>query len=160
MSDPGPDQLGYAFALPRLVARLIGRRPRRAEFSRWEAYGLGILVFAMSSIFAARLVLVLVRPDALRVVALLFLPFGVWIAFLLLYFVNAQLAAVLRRLRLYRAPTNNPFQHFVIMVWTTSLALLFLRQGSAFLNSLGDFWIALLCFNLCAIVILRFCDEP
>jgi hypothetical protein len=160
MSDPEPDQLGYAFALPQLVARLVGRRPRRAEFSRWEAYGLGILVFGMSVIFALRLVLDFLGPGALRIVALLFLPFGVWLGFLVFYFVNAQLAALLRRLRLYRAPTNNPFQHFVITAWTSWLALFFVRQGSLFLNSLGCFWLALFCLNLCAAVVLRFSDEP
>ena len=36
-----PRPIGYAFALPRLVARLAGREVRRAEFSRGEAYGAG-----------------------------------------------------------------------------------------------------------------------
>ena len=47
-------EIGYAFALPRLIARLGGRHARRAEFSRWEAYGLGILVFGISCVFVAR----------------------------------------------------------------------------------------------------------
>ena len=54
---------------------------------------------------------------------LLLLPFAVWVAFLLLYYVNSLMAAVLRRLGLYSAMTNNPFQHFVIMSLTTLIAL-------------------------------------
>ncbi len=158
MKEEGPE-LGYAFALPRLVARLAGRVVRRAEFSRWEAYGLGILVFGMSCVFAARLLLPFVRPGPLKVVDLLLLPFALWIAFLLLYFVNARIVALLRRLGLYGAPTNNPFQHFVIMAWTTWLAFLFVRDESGLIKSLGTFWIGLLFFNLFALFILRFRHE-
>ena len=154
------ENLGYAFALPRMLARALGRHPRRAEFSRWEAYGLGILVFGMSGVFAARLALPLVRPGFLTVVVLFLLPFALWLAFLLLYFVNAQVIALFRRLGLYEAPTNNPFQHFVIMTWTTGLALLFLRDENGWLKSLGIFWFALLLSNLCAILILRSRHEP
>ena len=152
--------LGYAFALPRLVARLGGRHPRRAEFSRWEAYGLGILVFGISCVFVARLVLPLVRPGLLQGLALVLLPFAVWIGYLLLYFVNAQIVVPLRALRLYSAPTNNPFQHFVIMSGTTWLALLLLRDECDWLKSLGLFWLGLLFCNLLAIVILKLRHEP
>ncbi len=160
MNPPGPDQVGYAFALPRLVARLAGREARRAELSRWEAYGFGILVFGMSCIFAARLVLPFVRPGILQGLFLLLVPFAVWIAFLPLYFVNAQAAAVLRRVGLYAAPTNNPFQHFVIMSLTSGIALLFLRDHCDWIKSLGVFWFGLLFCNLLAIVILKFRHEP
>ena len=55
--SPSGREIGYAFALPRLIARLGGRRARRAEFSRWEAYGMGILVFGVSCVFVARTLL-------------------------------------------------------------------------------------------------------
>ncbi|MEO5719699.1 MAG: hypothetical protein ABIR29_14160 [Chthoniobacterales bacterium] len=152
-------QLGYAFALPRLIAALLGRKPRRAEWSRGEAYGLGILVFGMSCLFVAQLILPLVRPNPLKALLLLCLPFALWIAFLFLYFVNAQVAALLRRLGLYTAPTNNPLQHFVIMALTTWIALLFLRVDYGWIRSLGVFWFGLLGCNLLALVLLKIRHE-
>ncbi len=152
-------QVGYAFALPRLVARLAGHEVRRAEFCRWEAYGFGILVFGMSCVFAARLLSRFVRPGFFQGLILFLLPFAVWIAYLLVYFVNAQIVTLLRRLGLYSAPTNNPFQHFVIMSGTTWLALLFLRDECDWLKLLGVFWLGLVGANLVSIVILRVLQE-
>ena len=153
------DMSGYAFALPRLMARLAGRKVRRAELSRWEAYGTGTLVFGISCIFAARFVLSLVRPVALQALALLFLPFGIWIAFLLLVYVDSLLVALLRRLGLYSAVTNNPFQHFFIISLTTLLAALLVRDETGWMRSLGSCWIALVALNLLSILLLKFLDE-
>nr|MBA3544531.1 hypothetical protein [Chthoniobacterales bacterium] len=97
MNDPAPNQIGYAFALPRLGARLIGRKPRRAEFSAWEAYGLGILVFGISCVPATRALLPLVRPVVLQGLVLFLVPVVMWVAFLFLYYVNALIVAGLRR---------------------------------------------------------------
>jgi hypothetical protein len=152
-------ELGFAFALPRLAARLCGRTVRRAEFSGWEAYGLGILVFGISCLFAARRILPFVRPLLLQVFVLLLLPFVIWIAYLLFYFINAQVAALLRKLRLYSARTNNPFQHIVIMSGTTLLALLLLKDESGWVKSLGVFWLLLLFLNLLSLLILKLRHE-
>ncbi len=152
MNDPAPNQIGYAFALPRLGARLIGRKPRRAEFSAWEAYGLGILVFGISCVAATRALLSVVRPGALQGLVLLFTPVAVLAAFLFLFYVNALLSAGLRRLGFYSAPTNNPFQHAVIMTLTTLLALHFLRDECEWVKSLGVLWLGILSLNLLAIL--------
>lgn len=159
MNSQQRPELGYAFALPRLIARSAGRKVRRAELSRWEAYGLGILVFGISCAFAARRVLPFVRPPAMRVLVLLFLPFAIWVAYLLLYFVNAQVVAPLRKLGLYSAPTNNPFQHIVIMSLITLLAVLLLQDESDWLKSLGIFWLLLLSLNLFSMLILKLRHE-
>ena len=155
MNDPAPGQIGYAFALPRLAARLAGRKVRRAEFSRWEAYGLGILVFGMSCVFGARLILPFVRPVALQGLVLFFLPFAIWLAFLILYYLNFLVIAVLRRLGLYSALTNNPFQHVVIMALTSGIALSFLGDECAWVKPLGVFWLGLVCLNLLSVFLLR-----
>jgi hypothetical protein len=153
-------ELGYAFALPRLIARLAGRRARRAELSRWEAYGLGILVFGISCVFAARIILPVVRLEVLQGLVLVLLPFAIWIAYLLLYFLNAQIVSLLRTLGLYTAPTNNPFQHIVIMSGTTLLAGLLLQDECAWLKSLGIFWLVLFALNLLSILALKLRHEP
>ncbi len=76
-------------------------------------------------------------------------------AFLLLYYVNSLMIALLRRLGLYSAMTNNPFQHFVIMSLTTLLALLLVRDESGWMRSLGIFWLGLLFLNLISILLLQ-----
>jgi hypothetical protein len=155
---PG-EMSGYGFALPRVMARLTGRKVRRAELSRWEAYGTGLLVFGISVIFAARFILSLVRPFALQLVALLLLPFAIWIAFLLLFYVDSLVVALLRKLGLYSAVTNNPFQHFVIISLITLLAALLVRGETGWIRSLGGFWIALVALNLLSIFLLKLFHE-
>lgn len=151
-----PGARGYAFALPRLVARLAGRPVRRAELSRWEAYGTGILVFVIPCVFAARLFLPIVSHFVLQVLFLVLLPFAIWIAFLLVYFVNARIAALLRRLGLFSAPTNNPLQHFVIISLVTLLASCLLCDEAGLINSLGALWLGLLSLNLLSLLCLKF----
>lgn len=155
----GPD-IGYAFALPRLIARFGGRHARRAELSRWEAYGLGILVFGMSCVVVARVLLPFVRPGVLQWLVLFLIPFGSWLAFLVLYYLNALVISGLRRLGLYSAITNNPFQHFVIMSLTTLLALVLARDETGWMRSLGFFWLGLLSLNLLSMLVLKLLHEP
>jgi hypothetical protein len=151
--------VGYAFALPRLVARLGGRKVRRARLSRWEAYGTGILVFGLSCAFAGRLVLPLVRPAFFQLLALLVLPFAMWVAWLLLYYVNSLIIAFFRKLGLYCALTNNPFQHVVIISLSTLLAALLVRDETGWMQLLGAFWMTLVALNLLSIVVLKILDE-
>ena len=159
MSDRGRSELGYAFALPRLVARLAGRSVRRAEFSGVEAYGLSILVFGISCVWVGRMFLALVRPFGLRLFLLFLLPFALWAGFLLLFYLVSLLIALSRRLGLYSAVTNNPFQHVVIMSLTTLLAFLLLDDECDWVRSLGIFWLGLLGLNLLAIVWLKLLKE-
>jgi len=153
MNDPAPGQIGYAFALPRVAARLARRKVRRAELSRWEAYGLGILVFGLSCVFTAQEILPFVRQSVLRVLFLVLLPFAIWLAYLVLYYLNYLAVAALRRLRLYSARSNNPFQHVIIMSLTTLIALHFLGDECAWMKSLGVFWLALVWLNFLSILV-------
>lgn len=159
MRTTDPRSLGYAFALPRLVARLAGRKPRQAEFSAAEAYGLGLLVYVITCVFVARALVVFVRPFPIYLVALLILPFAIWIASLLLYYINSLLVALLRRFGLYSAVTNNPFQHVIIMLLISLIALRFLFEEPVWVKSLGVFWLGLLSLNLLSIVVENFLDE-
>jgi hypothetical protein len=159
MSDGRRWERGYAFALPRVVARLAGHKVRRAEFSGAEAYGVGILVFGISCVWAGRALLSLVRPAPLRIIFLVLLPVGIWAAFLILYYLVSLLIALCRRLGLYSAVTNNPFQHVVIMSLTTLFALLLLRDQCVGVRSLGILWLGLLGFNLLALFCLNVMGE-
>ena len=159
MNERAPHQTGYAFALPRLAARLVGRTVRRAELSRWEAYGLGILVFGMSCVFALRLLWPAVGPVFLQDLVLILLPIAIWIAFLILYYLNSLVVALLRGLGLYAAPTNNPFQHVVIMALTTAIAFWFLRDECDWVKALGVFWLGLLSLNLLSILVEKLIES-
>jgi hypothetical protein len=147
---------GYLFALPRLLARLCGHEVRRAEWSRGEIYSFGVFVFCFACVVAARSLWPFVRPISLRTLFFLLLPLVVWIAFLLLYFLNWLLAEMLRPPRLYSATTNNPLQHFVIISLFSFLALLLLRDSNVVMKSLGAFWLGLVGLNLLAFVLLKF----
>jgi hypothetical protein len=150
---------GYFFALTRLLARLAGRRVRKAEFSRWEIYSAGWFVFGFAGVVTGWILLPLVRPTELKILVLLLLPAGVWIALLLFYFVNWTTAAILRQLGLYAERTNNPLQHLIIMAVFSCFALALLRDENMLLNSLGIFWLGLVSLELLALLILRFLDE-
>ncbi len=154
-----PPVSGYAFALPRLAARLGGRKVRRARWSRWEAYGTGLLVFGLSCVFVGRLISPLVRPIFWQLLVLLALPFAIWIGWLLLYYVASLLIALLRKLGLYSGGTNHSFQHVFIICLITILAALLARDETGWMQSLGIFWLALVGFNLVSIVGLRILDE-
>ncbi len=159
MKDLAPGQEGYAFALPRLAARLAGRKVRRAELCRWEAYGMGILVFGIACVFAGRVLLPFVRHGPGQLLALLLLPFAMWIVFLVVYFINARLAALLRWFGLYSARTNNSLQHFVIILVITFLSFLLVRDGNEWVRSLGVFWLGLVSLNLLSLLVLRLLHE-
>ncbi|CAN5481214.1 hypothetical protein BH20VER3_BH20VER3_21310 [soil metagenome] len=153
------EEVGYKFALPRLIARIGGRPVPRSELCRWEIYGLGFLVFGLNGIFAGRAFLPLVRSFPARILFLCLLPFALWIAFLLLYYVDALVVAGLRRLGLYHAITNKPFQSLVIMVLTTGLAAILIRDETGWMRSLGALWCGLLLLNLLAFVTLKILGE-
>ena len=159
MNDAPARTLGYAFALPRLVARLAGRRMRRAEFSGGEAYGLGIVVFGISCVFVARAISPFVRLVVWQLVFLFLLPFAMWIAWLLLYYVNALFIALCRRLGLYSAVMNIPFQHAIIMSLITLLAARLTYEETGWMQSLGIFWLGLVALNLFSIACLTILDE-
>ena len=156
----GDTQRGYVFALPRVIAKLFGAKPRRAEWSGAEAYGVCALVFGITYVFSARELLVFVRPWPARLLALFVLPFAVWVAFLLLYYVISLLIRTLRQLRLYKARTNDQFQHVVIMLLTTAISLHFLRDPIGWISALGVTWFLLLGTNIFCIFFERILDEP
>jgi len=87
------------------------------------------------------------------VLFLVLLPFAIWLAYLVLYYLNYLAVAALRRLRLYSARSNNPFQHVIIMSLTTLIALHFLGDECAWMKSLGVFWLALVGLNFLSILV-------
>jgi len=152
-------QEGYAFALSRLVARLGGRKVRRAEWSTLETYGVGLLVFGISCVCAGRVLPLFVRATVLRVLLFGALPVLLWVTFLLLYYLVSLFIRLLRRFGLYSAPTNDPVQHLFFVWLTTVLSLLLVAKGSVWLQLLGGLWLGPLILNLISIPIERLLDQ-
>lgn len=146
---------GYLFALPRFCARLRGGKVRRAEWSGWEVYSFGVLVFGIGCVGLGRASYPFVRQTAWQWLGLILLPVVAWIAFLLLYLMIWLPAKLLRRLGLYSARTNNLLQHFVIMTLMTLLAIWLMCDPHLWLRSLGIFWCALVGLNLLALLLLK-----
>jgi hypothetical protein len=152
-------ELGYGFALPRLLVRLAGKRVRRTQFSALEAYAIGLLVFATHYIFLARLLIIpLVRPGWPLVLVLSLLPIATWIYFVLLYYAISLVLRIFRRFGLFVSLPNNHFQSVIITALTTLVALLFLRADAFWLKSVGGFWLGLLLLNLLAIAAEKLAD--
>ncbi len=151
---------GYVFALPRLLARLAGLPVRRAEWSGLEVYGFGLFVFGFAAVVAGRALFLFVRPGLGRWLALLSLPLFIWLALLLLYYLNYLFAGFLRRVGCYSARTNNPLQHLAIMAVMTLLAVWLIGVSHGWVRSLGIFWLALVGLNLLALGLLRILHAP
>ncbi len=160
MKEKRSKERGYVFALPRVVSSLIGGKPRRAKWSRLEAFGLGTLVFLIAWVFCGQEFLLPVRPWIGRILVLFILPFAVWAGFLVLYYLNSLFIALLRKVRLYSAPTNERLQHYIIMILITLIALHFLRDRVGWISALGAGWFMLVGMNIFCIFFERLLDEP
>ena len=158
VSDVEQLELGYGFALPRVLARLVGKRVGQAQFSAVEAYSVCLLVSAMHYIFLARLITPFVRPGWPLALLLLLLPIATWIYFLFLYYAISLVLRVFRKFELFGSLPNNRFQSVIITGLTTLVALLFLRVEAFWLKSLGGFWLGLLLLNLLAIAVEKRAD--
>ncbi len=153
------NEMGYAFALPRLLARIAGLKVRRAQWSAAEAYGLGSLVFLLPCVWLWQEEVAGARSLVRQIFALGFVPLLVWLGWLLVLAVVWSLASMLRRLGLYRAPTNLPLQSFFILTLVSLCALSFVCEPNLVLRSLGIFWFGLVLLNFLAAISLRFSHE-
>ncbi|HEY2713271.1 MAG TPA: hypothetical protein VGI60_12210 [Chthoniobacterales bacterium] len=152
MSSADQLELGYGFALPRMLARLAGKRVRQAQFSALEAYAVCLLIFATHYIFLTRLLIIpLVRPGWSLVLGLSLLPIATWVYLLLLYYAISLVLRIFRKFGLFVSLPNNHFQSVIITALTTLVALLFLGADAFWLKSLGGFWLGLVLLNLLAI---------
>ena len=152
-------EVGYSFALPRLLARIAGRKVRRAQWSASEAYSLGSLVFLLPCAWLWHEELAGARPLVRQILAVVLVPIFVWLGWLLVLAIVRCLAGALRRIGLYRAPTNLPLQSFFILTLVSLCALSFVREPNLVLRSLGVFWLGLVLLNFLAAISLRFLHE-
>ena len=153
------NEVGYSFALPRLLARVAGRKVRRAQWSAAEAYGFGSLVFLIPCVWFWHEELAGARSLVRQMLVVGLVPLFVWLGSLLVLSAVWSLAWVLHRLGLYRAHTNLPLQSFFILTLVSLCALSFMREPNLILRSLGIFWLGLVLLNFLAAISLRFLHE-
>jgi hypothetical protein len=152
-------QLGYGFALPRVLARSMGRNARRAQFSAAEAYSVSLLIFAIHYIFLARMLIALfAAPSLASILTLLLLPLATWIYFLVLYYAISLALRMFRKCGILASLPNNRFQSIIISALTTLIALFFLRADALWLRTLGSLWLGLLFLNLLAMAAEKLAD--
>lgn len=143
--------LEFYFALPRLLARVCGKPVVRGERNSAEAHGVGILIFLVSYLLAAR------RfgpsgPIWKTALLLVILLFATWIFWLLVLYFNALIIAALRALGLGRELPDARMQSVLIGLLTTVFAWRLLGGGGVFFLT-GAVWISCVVFNLVAALI-------
>lgn len=149
MRNPEPV---FYFALPRLIARVWGANDASAETNWVEANVAGGLVHGIAYLFAAHLVL---RDLSAARQALLFLPLAVfvWVAWLVVLYINSLVLRLLRTGGMLRKMRDDRAQGLFIGVMTTIFAMALLR-ADAFYSFAGELWLAALSLNFLAATVL------
>ena len=149
MRNPEPH---FYFALPRLVARARGVNDSPVETNWLEAKVAGGLVHGIAYLFAA---LVFLRDLSAARQALLFLPLAVfvWVAWLLVLYINSLVLRLLRAGGMLRQMPDDRAQGLFIGVMTTIFALALLRAGACY-SFAGGLWLAALSANFLAAAVL------
>ena len=149
MRNPEPH---FYFALPRLIARAWGANDSPAETNWLEANVAGGLVHGIAYLFAA---LVFLRDLSPGQQALLFLPLAVfvWLAWLLVLYINALVLRLLRAGGMLRKIPDDRAQGLLIGILTTTFAVALLRAGSCY-GFAGGIWLAALSLNFVAAAVL------
>lgn len=147
----------FYFSLFRLLALLRGGDARRAESNGFEAWLVGLMVYAIHYLFFATLLI----PSHLEpwLTALLFvaLAFWVWLFWLLLFYINSVIIKFLHLSGLFRTIPTRRVQSILWGISTTAMACALLK-GSPWLHEVGALWLVAVAMNLAAAVLLAFSD--
>lgn len=148
---------GNYLALLRLGRKFIGKDGRRSEGSWAEAHFIGVAVYLISYLFAARLLLPCLRPWTL-VPALLGLVFVVWFLWLIVLYLNSLMVKLCWRWGLFTDISVNRIQSVLIGILTSVFAAELMASGS-WLRWLGALWIVAVTLNLSAAFLLAILYE-
>ena len=146
------DMPGFNFALPRLMARLLGKNAHRTETNWLEANIVGTLQHLIVYLFACQWLLAGLGAwqKLLLALPLALLVWGFWV---ILFYVNFRIIMALHYLRIWRERPNNRAQSVLLGLITTLLAVLLVRNGAC-TAVLGYAWLAAVCSNLAAAALL------
>ena len=144
----------FYFALPRLLAKMRGGDPIRAERNAAEAWFGGIAIYAISYLYFVAFV-----PDALswwlRALFFVALAFLVMLFWLLMLYLNSLILKFLHSAGLFRSFPMRRGQSVLLVATTTAMAVA-LAQRDSIVSELGAVWIVAVTMNLVAATILAF----
>ena len=150
---------GNYFALPRFIRKLRGLDATRSEGNWLEAYVLGAVVYLISYLFAANLLL---RKSTWReaIIVLPLLLFGLWIGWLIVLYLHSLIAKGCEMIGLCADLPRRRVQSVLMGILTTMFAAQLLTAGP-WLRAIGALWIGAVALNLAAALMLAlFHDEP
>lgn len=147
------EEARFHFALPRLFTRLAGGDPKRVETNWLEANIVGAAVMLISYL-ALRRLLVGTDPSAVRELLLVVpLVLATWIFWLVALPFNALIIRLLRTAGVLTNVSTPDAQSVLVAVITTAFALQ-LTGAHAWPRLAGWLWIAAVCANLLAALLL------
>ena len=156
---PPNESRGNYFALPRLIRKLSGGDATRSESNWLEAVSMGSVVYLISYLFTANLLLPKLRWWETAIVLPLLL-FGLWIGWLIVLYINSLIAKGCQRVGLCADLPRRRVQSVLMGILTTVFAAQLLNAGP-WLRVIGALWIFAVALNLAAALLLAlFHDEP
>ena len=158
-SVPPNESHGNYFALPRFIRKLRGGNATRSEGNWLEAYVLGAVVYLLSYLFAANLLLPRLTWWQTAIVLPLLL-FGLWISWLIVLYINSLIAKGCETIGLFPDLPRRHVQSVLMGILTTVFAAQLLT-ADPWLRVIGALWLAAVALNLAAALMLAlFHDDP
>jgi hypothetical protein len=151
-----PKTSGY-FSLFRLLAGMRGGSSERSENNWIEAHSLGWIIYLISFAFAAQLLSSQTAGWKL-IVDLIALAFAIWIAWLIIFYINLLLIGLVRLCGFCRGVSNRRVQSVLIMALTTALALQ-LACIDSWIRVIGLGWLLGVAANFFSFLVLRLIDN-
>lgn len=144
--------VGYYFALPRLLASFRGGSLRRSEQNAVEAHLVGMLIHAITFLFAVRLLLG-DRPAWQQIALLVPVALLVWIWWSVFFYGSSLAVKLLRSAGLLRRTPDSHAQSLIVAIVTTLLAWQLATAGT-WISLLGWIWLFAVGLNLAAAAVL------
>jgi hypothetical protein len=149
----------FYFALARLLSKMGGGNASRAETNASEAWLVGAGIYAVSYLYFAGY-LSTISSWWLFGLLLVVLAFGVWLFWLLMFYLNSLILKLLHSVGLFRTIPIRRGQSVLLVSVATAMAAALLQRGS-FLREIGAIWLTATAMNLAAAAILAFSNgEP
>jgi hypothetical protein len=149
---PPNESRGHYFALLRFIRKLRGGNATRSEGNWLEAYVLGAIVYLISYLFAANLLLPKLNAWQAAMVLPLLL-FGLWISWLIVLYLNSLIAKGCEKVGLCADLPRRRVQSVLMGILTTMFAAQLLTAGP-WLRAIGALWIIAVALNLAAALLL------
>ena len=147
----------FYFSLLRVIAMLRGGDARRAESNGFEAWLIGLTIYAIHYLFFSTLFIPSKLEPWLTALLLIALAFWIWLFWLLLLYINSVIIKMMHMCGLFRTIPTRRVQSILWGILTTALACALLKSSPS-LRELGAIWLVAVVMNLVSAVVLAFSD--